>query len=141
MDSRFNRLLRTVITKATSLILVLSLVFVPFSNPAEARQSELSGDFAEDTVTVATVLKETISQPKSSEAVQEDTLALINDYMSRYRPNQKVNGTNSFTTMQTALGSLAAHYKNSAKKPLPDKLKDRLDQELSRAEKSVINES
>ena len=108
------------------------------------QSSELSGNYSEDTVTVAENLQETIAQPFDSEGTKEqnaETLLLINDYMSRYRPNTKVNDTLSFTTMQTALGSLAAHYKNASNRPIPEKLKDRLNQELTKAEKLVLKES
>ena len=40
--------------------------------------------------------------------------------MSRYRPQPRVNGLNSFTTMQTALNSLAGHYASYANRPLPE---------------------
>ena len=58
--------------------------------------------------------------------------------MARYRPRRDVNGLGSFTTMQTALNSLAGHYTNYANRPLPDALRSRLEKELKRAETSVV---
>ena len=66
---------------------------------------------------------------------------LINDYMSRYRPRPQVNGLSSFTTMQTALNSLAGHYKTYANRPLPDALRSRVTKELGKAEKAVVRGS
>ena len=54
--------------------------------------------------------------------------------MARYRPRSQVNGLSSFTTMQTALNSLAGHYANYPNRPLPDALRDRLSKELQKAE-------
>ena len=66
------------------------------------------------------------------------TRALINDYMARYRPRHDVNGLASFTTMQTALNSLAGHYANYPNRPVPDALRDRLSKELKKAEVGAV---
>ncbi len=140
MTSAFHRLIKKVMGVSALLLLVFSLIVTPFSNPAEARQSELSGNFSEDTIEVAESLQKTISLPFDAEDHEDrdiETLGLINEYMSKYRPNTRFNDSLSFTTMQTALGSLAAHYKNSSNRPIPEKLKDRLVQELQKAEKQV----
>ena len=71
--------------------------------------------------------------PGRSEA-ETQARALINDYMSRYRPQRQVNGLASFTTMQTAVNSLAGHYANYPNRPVPDALRDRLTKELKKAE-------
>ena len=70
---------------------------------------------------------------RSAEA-EVEARALINDYMSRYRPKSRVNGLTSFTTMQTALNSLAGHYASYANRPLPEDLHDRIAKELKKAE-------
>jgi photosystem II Psb27 protein len=101
----------------------------------------LTGNYVDDTVTVADTLLATIgldaNDPGRSEA-ETEARALINNYMARYRPQPKVNGLASFTTMQTALNSLAGHYANYANRPLPDALKDRLTKELKKAETGVV---
>jgi photosystem II Psb27 protein len=100
----------------------------------------LSGNYVEDTVRVADALLGTIAisqdDPGHAEA-EASARSLINDYMARYRPRRDVNGLASFTTMQTALNSLAGHYANYANRPLPDALRERLEKELKRAETSV----
>ncbi len=101
----------------------------------------LSGNYVEDTVSVADTLLSTIAIPQDDPAhadAEARARRLINDYMARYRPRQQVNGLASFTTMQTALNSLAGHYANYANRPLPDSLRERLEKELHRAETSVV---
>jgi photosystem II Psb27 protein len=43
--------------------------------------------------------------------------------------------------MQTALNSLAGHYKTYANRPLPDALRSRVDKELGKAEKAAVRGS
>jgi photosystem II Psb27 protein len=101
----------------------------------------LSGNYVDDTVSVAQTLLTTIAIPQDDPAhaqAETDSRRLINDYMARYRPRRDVNGLGSFTTMQTALNSLAGHYANYANRPLPEALRSRLEKELQRASTSVV---
>ena len=112
--------------------------------PAFAAKSSMTGDYTKDTVSVVKTLKGVIDTPKDApnkEEVREEALSVITDYISRYRNRGMVNTTQSFTTMQTALNAMAGHYKNFATRPLPDNLKERLNKELSIAEKMVLRES
>ncbi|WP_094554540.1 photosystem II protein Psb27 [Synechococcus sp. 1G10] len=103
--------------------------------------NSLSGSYVEDTMTVAESLLGTIAisqdDPARPEA-ESEARVLINDYMALYRPKARINGLPSFTTMQTALNSLAGHYTNYANRPLPDALKTRLEKELKKAETAVV---
>ncbi|MEB3258798.1 MAG: photosystem II protein Psb27 [Cyanobacteriota bacterium] len=100
----------------------------------------LSGNYVEDTATVTQSLLSTIAlpadDPGASEAIVQ-ARALINDYMARYRPKASVNGLSSFTTMQTALNSLASHYTTYSNRPLPDTLRNRVRKELEQAASSA----
>jgi photosystem II Psb27 protein len=101
----------------------------------------LSGNYVDDTVAVARSLLTTIAIEADDVArpeAEREARALINDYMARYRPRHDVNGLGSFTTMQTALNSLAGHYANYANRPLPDALRNRLVKELTKAETTVV---
>ena len=101
----------------------------------------LTGNYVEDTVAVADTLIATIALPADDPGRSEaetSARALINDYMARYRPQPKVNGLASFTTMQTALNSLAGHYANYRNRPVPDALRDRVSKELKKAETGVV---
>lgn len=97
----------------------------------------LTGNYVEDTVAVADALITTVAiaadDPGRSES-ETYARGLINDYMARYRPQSGVNGLSSFTTMQTALNSIAGHYANYPNRPVPEALKERVSKELKKAE-------
>lgn len=100
----------------------------------------MSGNYVDDTLDVARTLLSTIELSQDDPArvdAEADARALITSYMARYRPQRNVNGLASFTTMQTALNSLAGHYASYANRPLPDALRARLEKELHKAEASV----
>ena len=129
-------------------VFIFTLSFVTsislLGSPAFAAKSNMTGDYTKDTVSVVKTLKGVIDTPKDApnkEEVREEALSVITDYISRYRNRGMVNTTQSFTTMQTALNAMAGHYKNFATRPLPDNLKERLNKELSIAEKMVLRES
>ena len=101
----------------------------------------LTGNYVEDTVAVADTLLATMALPSDDPGRSEaetEARSLINDYMARYRPRPKVNGLASFTTMQTALNSLAGHYANYPNRPVPDALRERVSKELKKAETGVV---
>ncbi len=141
MLSALARLTQSLSRVAIALMLGLSLLLTACSGDADAR---LTGDYVEDTVAVSRNLREVIDLPQDSEnhaEVEAEARALISEYVSRYRAQPRVNGLSSFTTMQTALNSLAGHYASYANRPIPEALHDRLAKELSKAEKSVIRGS
>ncbi len=142
--TRMNLSFNKFFMKALSICFALIIYFFLIITPSYAAQSSMSGDYTKDTITVVKALKGAIETPKDAsnkDEVREDSLSLITDYISRYRNRGLVNKTQSFTTMQTALNAMAGHYKNFASRPLPDKLKERLNKELSLAEKMVLRES
>ena len=136
LSKNFNRVFIFTLSFITSITLL--------GYPAFAAKSNMTGDYTKDTVSVVKTLKGVIDTPKDApnkEEVREEALSVITDYISRYRNRGMVNTTQSFTTMQTALNAMAGHYKNFATRPLPDNLKERLNKELSIAEKMVLRES
>ncbi len=117
--------------------LCLSLVLTACSGSG----GPLTGNYVEDTVAVADTLLATMALPSDDPGRSEaetEARSLINDYTARYRPGPKVNGLASFTTMQTALNSLAGHYANYPNRPLPDALRERVSKELKKAETGVV---
>ncbi len=125
-------------------IISIIICFTLSISPSFAAQTNMTGDYAKDTITVVNTLKTAIDISKddpNKDEVREESLSIITDYISRYRNRGLVNKTQSFTTMQTALNAMAGHYKNFATRPLPEKLKERLTKELSLAEKMVLRES
>ena len=138
MLSALARLFKPLTKAAVALGLGLCLLLTACSDDADGR---LTGNYADDTISVAQTLLEVIDIPQddpSHAQAESDARSLITDYMSRYRPQPRVNGLSSFTTMQTALNSLAGHYANYANRPLPEALHDRLAKELTKAEKAVV---
>ena len=143
----FNKiptLLSKLLVKIISFTLSLTIFLTLYNSPTYAAKTSMTGDYTKDTISVAQTLQNAVETPKDSpnkDEVRDESLALITDYISRYRNRGMVNKTQSFTTMQTALNAMAGHYKNFASRPLPDKLKERLTKELSLAEKMVLRES
>jgi photosystem II Psb27 protein len=120
------------------------LMFFQFASEVNAAKTLMTGDFAKDTIAVSSTLKETITLPKEDKGLSEaekEAVFLISDYISRYRNRSQVNTSTTFTTMQTALNALSGHYKTFANRPVPENLKERLNKELSKAEKLAARDS
>ena len=80
----FNKFLMKAFTICIALIIYLFLTI----SPSYAAQSNMSGDYAKDTISVVKALKGAIETPKDAsnkDEVREDSLLLITDYISRYR--------------------------------------------------------
>ena len=144
MTSAFHRLIKRLIGAAIALGILLGLILAPLGESAYATRNSMSGNYIDDTISVARDLKETISIPTDQEGrkiEEEEALGLITDYISRYRNRSQANGSLSFTTMQTALNAMAGHYKTFRNRPLPEELKERLNKELTKAEQLASKES
>lgn len=126
--------------KYLSRLLALVLVVVIGLMGCSSSPSGLSGNYSQDTLAVLENLKTAIELPDDAANKNEVvTLARhqISDYASRYRRDNKVSGLRSFTTMQTALNALAGYYSSYGTRPLPEKLKNRLNQEFNQVEISL----
>jgi photosystem II Psb27 protein len=124
------------LSRLLALVLVVSISLMGCgSNP-----SGLSGNYREDTIAVLSNLRTAIELPDDA-TNKKDVVSLarkqISDYASRYRRNSETAGLRSFTTMQTALNAIAGYYSSYGNRPLPDKLKNRLDQEFKLVEISL----
>lgn len=120
---------------ALVLVAVIGLMGCSSSDPGS-----LSGDYRQDTLTVVNVLKNAIELPNDAPnkaAVQTEARQKINDFSSRYQRNTSVSALSSFTTMRTALNSLAGHYSSYPNRPVPQKLKDRLTEEFKQVESAL----
>ena len=136
----FNRLIKA----AVSIAIGIFIMFTPFCSIAEASGVVMSGNYIDDTVLVVHDLKETIALSPETEKLsdkEDQAVQLITAYISRYRNRSQINKSLSYTTMQTALNAMAGHYKTFKNRPLPDQLKNRLNEQLSKAEELAINES
>ena len=146
MISAFHRLSIRLVRAALAICLGFCLIFFQFASEVNAAKTLMTGDFAKDTIAVSSTLKETITLPKEDQdqglsEAEKEAVFLISDYISRYRNRSQVNTSTTFTTMQTALNALAGHYKTFANRPVPENLKERLNEELSKAEKSVVRDN
>jgi|SRR5579883_1299915 len=122
-------------SRLLALALVLVIGLIGCSSP-----DNLTGDYRQDTLSVVNTLRNALELPQNSPdkaAVQAEARKKINDFAARYQRNSAVAGLNSFTTMRTALNSLAGHYSSYPNRPVPQKLKDRLEQEFQRVEAAL----
>jgi photosystem II Psb27 protein len=129
-------MIKSYLSKLLALVLVISITFLGYVDTASAN---LTGKYTEDTLSVLESLTVAIELPadidtETKKATQSEARQQINDYISRYRKDTKYGGLKSFTTMQTALNSLAGYYTSYGNRPLPDKLKARLSQEFKQVE-------
>ncbi|MEM9904761.1 MAG: photosystem II protein Psb27 [Cyanobacteria bacterium P01_D01_bin.44] len=100
----------------------------------------LTGTYTEDTIAVIDSLRTAISTSNddpSRPTIQADAKSKINAFASRYRRNSSVSGLSSFATMRTALNALAGHYSAYPNRPIPAKLKKRLEQEFVQVEAAL----
>jgi len=128
MKSYWSRLL--------SLVLVLVIGLVGCGGSPDS----LTGDYRQDTLAVVNTLRQALELPQDSPdkaALQAEARQKINDFSARYQRNSSVATLGSFTTMRTALNSLAGHYSSYPNRPVPEKLKNRLDAEFKQVEASL----
>lgn len=124
--------IKSYFSKLLALILVFVIGLSGCSSP-----TGLSGNYTSDTLAVVQNLTAAIELPEDTDEKKEaQSIARkqINDYISRYRRSGNYGGLKSFTTMQTALNSLAGYYTSYGNRPLPEKLKKRLLQEFKQVE-------
>jgi photosystem II Psb27 protein len=70
-------------------------------------------------------------------AAQAAARTSINDFFAAYRRDPALTKLASFTTMRTALNSLAGHYSSYPNRPVPEKLKKRLEAEFQQVEAAL----
>ena len=119
------------------LALILVVVIGLMGCSSSSTPGSLSGDYSQDTLAVVNTIKLALETPEDSPAkaqAQAEARQRINDFTARYRRNTGVSTLNSFATMRTALNSLAGHYSSYPNRPVPQKLKQRLEQEFKQVE-------
>jgi len=100
----------------------------------------LTGNYRDDALTLVSSLREAIELPENTpekSAAQAEARENINEFIARYRRDSATSSLPSFTTMSTALNSLAGHYSNYGNRPLSPKLKKRLEQEFTQVEMAL----
>jgi photosystem II Psb27 protein len=130
--------MRRILTSLFALILVAVVGLTGCSNAGVSGQ--MSGDYQQDTLTVIDTLRTAINLPDDSpdkNAAETNARNLINDFFALYRRDNAVEGLSSFATTRTALNALAGHYSSYPNRPVPDKLKKRLEQEFKQVEAAL----
>lgn len=128
--------LKSYLSRLLALILVVVIGLVGCSGSLGG----LSGDYSQDTLKVIETLTTAIDLTNDASNKSEiQTLARqqINDYIARYRREDKSGELRSFTTMQTALNALAGYYTAYGSRPIPEKLKKRLQQEFKQVQFAI----
>lgn len=127
------------LSRALALVLVAAIALTGCSAGAG-----LTGNYRQDTLEVLNSLKTAIELPEDTPdkaEAQAEARQKINDYISEYRRNNRVTNLPSFTTMRTALNALAGHYSSYPNRPVPEKLKQRLEREFDRVEMALKREN
>ncbi len=124
------------LSRLLPLILVLVIGLVGCSGSPDG----LAGNYRQDSLSVISTLKNALELPQDSPnkaVAQAEARKQINNFSARYQRDSSVSGLNSFTTMRTAINSLAGHYSSYPNRPVPEKLKTRLQQEFSQIEAAL----
>lgn len=127
--------MKPLVSRILALVLVVAIALVGCSTGGKS--GLLTGNYSEDTLIVVESLRNAVALPDDSPEkapAQARSRDLINDFVSRYRRDGSVSNLVSFTTMRTALGSLAGHYSSYPTSPVPESLKKRLEQQFLQVE-------
>ncbi|MEB3292783.1 MAG: photosystem II protein Psb27 [Synechococcales bacterium] len=117
--------------------IVLVMVMSWIGLPGIAAADSLTGTYRDDALTVITVMRQAMNAEKDDPnraALTTEARQKINDFAARYRRRSSVLKLNSYTTIRTALNSLAGHYSSYPNRPVPDKMKKRLEDEFRQVE-------
>ncbi|MEM1290766.1 MAG: photosystem II protein Psb27 [Cyanobacteria bacterium P01_H01_bin.162] len=130
--------MRQLLTRFFALILVAVIGLTGCNSGGVSGQ--MSGDYRQDTLTVIETLRTAINlstDDPDKNVAEANARNLINDFFSFYRRDNAVEGLSSFATTRTALNALAGHYSSYPNRPIPDKLKNRLEQEFKQVEAAL----
>ena len=125
------------ISRLLALVLVAAITLVGCSGSPSGM---LTGNYSKDTLAGVDSLRTAILLPEDAPEkleAQGQAKEIINEFIARYRRDSAVTTLSSFTTMRTALNALAGHYSSYPNRPIPDKLKERLQQEFKQVETAV----
>ncbi len=130
-------LIKPYLSRLVALVLVVVIGLMGCSSDSV---TGFSGDYRQDTFALLQSLRTAIELPEDAPdkaEAQAQARQKINDFASRYRRDSSVTTLSSFTTMRTALNSLAGHYSSYPNRPIPQKLKNRLEQEFTQVENAL----
>jgi photosystem II Psb27 protein len=119
---------------------ILLVAVVGLTGCSAVTSSQLTGNYRQDTLLLVDSLRTAVELPDDAPnkaESQANAKVLINDFASRYRRDASVANLNSFTTMRTVLNAIAGHYSSYPNRPIPEKLKTRVEQELKQVEAAI----
>ena len=128
--------MKRILSRLMAIVLVM---VVAFSSSSAAWADSLTGNYQEDTLAMVKLLRTTIDLAPGApdrSAMQDEAKKKINEFASRYRRGSVLK-LNSYTTMRTAINSLAGHYTSYPNRPVPEKMKKRLISEFRQVEASL----
>lgn len=129
--------MKTLLLRLCALVLV---AVIGLTGCSGGTSGKLTGDYRQDSLELISSLRAAVSltadDPNKGTA-EVEARKLINDFASRYRRDGSVTKLSSFTTIQTALNALAGHYSAYPNRPIPAKLKARLEQEFKQVESAL----
>ena len=129
--------MKRIMSRLMAIVLVILIGVTGASSAAMA--DSLSGDYPVDALALVELLRQTVEvAPDATDriALQNESKKKINEFASRYRRGS-VMKLNSYTTMRTAINSLAGHYTNYPNRPVPEKMKKRLMVEFRQVETAL----
>ncbi|MCX5963081.1 MAG: photosystem II protein Psb27 [Cyanobacteria bacterium] len=129
--------MKRILSRLMAIVLVILIGVTGASSAAMA--DSLSGDYPVDALALVELLRQTVDvAPDATDriALQNESKKKINEFASRYRRGS-VMKLNSYTTMRTAINSLAGHYTNYPNRPVPEKMKKRLLTEFRQVETAL----
>jgi photosystem II Psb27 protein len=130
-------LMKRYLSRLVALVLV---VVIGLMGCSASNVTGLTGNYRQDTMTLLQTLRTAIALPEDAPdklEAQAQARQEINDFASRYRRDGSVIKLSSFTTMRTALNSLAGYYSSYPNRPLPQKLKTSLEQKFQQIESAL----
>jgi photosystem II Psb27 protein len=133
--------MKTLLSRLFALMLV---AVIGLTGCSAGTSGMLSGDYRQDTLMLVDSLRTAITLPDDDPAKAEahaTAKVVISDFASRYRRDPAVATLSSFTTMRTALNAIAGHYSSYPNRPLPEKLRTRVEQELKQVEAALKREA
>ncbi len=113
----------------SQLIALVLVVVIGLTGCSSETVGGLDGNYRQDSLTVLSTLRaalDAVEDTPEKSTAQALARQNINDFSSRYRTDASLTKLNSYTSMRTALNSLAAHYAAYPNRPVPDKLKETL---------------
>jgi photosystem II Psb27 protein len=122
-----------------ALVLVVCIGLMGCSSAPEGTLG-MTGNYRQDTLSLIDGLRSALQLQEDSPekiAAQNQARQQINDFTARYRRDNSLTKLPSYTTIRTALNSLAGHYSSYPNRPVPQKMLDRLEQEFKQVEQSI----